>query len=251
MLTKPMPSLLISTCSQTIMSVMMYSIYSLADTFFVARGVGAFAAGAVALAGPLLSIIGSFASMVGAGGASLISRALGKEDKEEAAKIAANTFLLYYSVAIIFTVLGIWKLDGIVTFLGADGALKEYTVTYALITVAGTITATGFSSLMRAEGNIRRSIIQWVIPSSVNLLLDPIFIFLLDMGVAGAALSNVIGQFVSMCMSWWYFLFSGKSAYPIKRKHFKFQPRLMWEIITIGLPSLLSQLCSSGYMTFV
>lgn len=251
MLTMRMPSLLLSTCSQTIMSVMMYSAYSLADTFFVARGVGAFAAGAVALAAPLMSIIGAFAGMVGAGGASLVSRALGRGDKEEAAKVAANTFLLYYGTAILFTFLGIWQLDRIVTFLGADAALKEYTTTYALITIAGTVTATGFSSLMRAEGNIRRSIIQWVVPSSVNLLLDPVFIFLLDMGVAGAALSNVIGQFVSMCMSLRYFLFSGKNAYPIRKPHFKLQPRLMWEIVTIGLPSLLSQLCSGVYLTFV
>ena len=251
MLTGKMPSLLLSTCSQTILSVMMYSVYSLADTFFVARGVGAFAAGAVALAGPLLSIIGAFASMVGAGGASLISRALGRNNKEEAANIAANTFLLYYSITLLFTILGLWQLDPIVALLGADEALKEYTKTYAFITIAGTITANGFSSLMRAEGNIRRSIIQWVIPSSVNLLLDPIFIFLLDMGVAGAALSNVIGQFVSMCMSWHYFLFSGKNAYPIQKKHFKLQPQLIWEIITIGLPSLLSQVCSGAYLTFV
>lgn len=251
MLTQPMPSLLFFTCSQTIMSVMMYSIYSLADTFFVARGVGAYAAGAVALAGPLMSLISSFASLVGAGGASLISRALGRDDKETAARVAANTFLLFYTITTLFTIFGLWKLDWIVSLLGADDALREYTTIYAKITIAGTVTATGFSSLMRAEGNIRRSIIQWVIPCSVNLILDPIFIFLLDMGVAGAAWSNVIGQFVSLCISWHYFLFSGKSAYPIRPRHFRPQLRLMWEIVTIGLPSLLSSLCASAYTTMV
>jgi putative MATE family efflux protein len=233
------------------MSVMVYNLYSLADTFFVARGVGAFAAGAVSLVGPLLAIIGAFASMVGAGGASLISRALGRSDKEEAANIAANTFLIFYLVAIPFTIVGLWQLDRIVLFLGADEALLDYTLSYARIIIAGTVTATGFSSLMRAEGNIRQSIYQWAIPSLVNLLLDPVFIFLLDWGVEGAAYATVLSQLVSACLSWWYFLFSGKNAYPIRRGHFRPQPRLMGEVMAIGLPSLLSQICSSGYMTFV
>lgn len=251
MLTRPMPSLLWSTCSQTVMSVMVYSLYSLADTFFVARGVGAFAAGAVSLAGPLLTIIGAFASMVGAGGSSLVSRALGRDDREEAARIIANTFLLFYTVTAIFTVLGLWQLDRIVILLGADAALAEDTATYAGIIIAGTMTATGFSSLMRAEGNIRQSIYQWTIPSLVNLIFDPIFIFWLDLGVAGAAYATVLSQVVSMLLSWWYFLLSGKSACSIRRKHFRPDLHLMGEILAIGLPSLLSQICSSGYMTFV
>lgn len=82
--TIPIPRLLLSMCSQTTMSVMLFSLYSLADTFFVARGVGAHAAGAVALSAPVVQIIGAFASTVGAGGASIISRALGKKDMEEA-----------------------------------------------------------------------------------------------------------------------------------------------------------------------
>lgn len=251
MLERPMPALLWSTCSQTVMSVMMYSLYSLTDTFFVARGIDAFAAGAVSLVGPLLTIIGAFASMVGSGGASLISRALGRGDKEEAANVAANTFLLFYIVTILFTIVGLWQMERIVVFLGADEQLMDYTLSYARIIVAGTVTATGFSSLMRAEGNIRQSIYQWVIPSLANLILDPIFIFWLDMGVAGAAYATVLSQVLSMGMSWWYFLFSGKNAYPIRRKHFRFQPCLMGEVLAIGLPSLLAQICSSGYMTVV
>ncbi len=251
MLNRPMPGLLWSVCSQTVMSVMMYSLYSLADTFFVARGVGAYAAGAVSLVGPLMAIIGAFASMVGAGGASLISRALGRGDKEEAARITGNTFVLFYIVAILFTIVGLWQLKPIARFLGATEDLMEYTLTYARIIVAGSVTATGFSSLMRAQGNIRQSIYQWAIPSLVNLVLDPIFIFLLHGGVAGAAWATVLSQVVSMCLSWWYFVFSGRSAYPIRRAHFRPQPRLMGEVSAIGLPSLLSQICSSAYMTFV
>lgn len=251
MLDRPMPGLLLSVCGQTIMSVMMYSLYSLADTFFVARGVGAYAAGAVSLVGPLMSIIGAFASMVGAGGASLVSRALGRGDREEAAGIVGNTFLLFYAVAVPFTVLGLWKLEPIVRLLGAEEELLQDAMTYARIIVAGTVTSTGFSSLMRAEGNIRQSIYQWAIPSLLNLILDPVFIFWLNMGVAGAAVATVLSQMVSMGLSWWYFVFSGKSACGARWKHFRPRPRLMGEVVAIGLPSLLTQICSSCYTTLV
>lgn len=251
MLDRPMPGLLLSVCGQTIMSVMMYSLYSLADTFFVARGVGAYAAGAVSLVGPLMSITGAFASMVGAGGASLVSRALGRGDRDEAAGIVGNTFLLFYAVAVPFTVLALWKLEPIVRLLGAEDELLQDAMTYARIIVAGAVTSTGFSSLMRAEGNIRQSIYQWAIPSLLNLVLDPIFIFWLDMGVEGAALATVLSQVVSMSLSWWYFVFSGKSACGVCLKSFRPQPRLMGEVVAIGLPSLLSQICSSGYTTLV
>lgn len=249
MLSRPMPSLLWSVCSQTVMSVMMASLYSLADTFFVARSVGAFAAGAVSLAGPLMTTVGAFASMVGAGGASLVSRALGRGDRETAARVTANTFLLYYLVTALFTLVGLWKLKPIIIFLGAEGPLLPLTLDYARIIVAGTVTATGFSSLMRAEGNIRQSIYQWVIPSVINLLLDPLLISLL--GVKGAAYATVLSQLVSMALSWWYFLFSGKSVSAVRLGHFRPRPRLMLEIAAIGLPSLLTRICSSGYITVV
>lgn len=251
MLNRPMPGLLWSVCTQTVMSVMMYSFYSLADTFFVARGVGAYAAGAVSLVGPLMSIIGAFASMVGAGGASLISRALGRGDREGAAGVVGNTFLLFYLVAILFTAVGLWQLEPIVRFLGAEEDLLPHTLAYARIIVAGTVTSTGFSSLMRAEGNIRQSIYQWAIPSLLNLILDPVFIFWFGWGVEGAALATVLSQIVSMSLSWWYFIFSGKSACAVRWRHFRPRPQLMGAVIAIGLPSLLSQICSSCYMTFV
>jgi Na+-driven multidrug efflux pump len=85
----------------------------------------------------------------------------------------------------------------------------------------------------------------------VNLLLNPIFIFLSHWGVEGAAYSTVFSQIVSMCLSWWYFLISGKNAYLIRWRNFRPQPQIMGEVIAIGMPSLLSQICSSGYMTFV
>lgn len=248
---EPMPRLLLSTCSQTVMSVMLFSLYSLADTFFVARGVGAYAAGAVALSAPVVQIIGAFASTVGSGGASIISRALGKKDTEKAAQTAANTFLLFWISALVFSLIGLVLLEPLLRLLAADEILMPYAKGYTGIILIGAVTATGFSSLIRAEGNIRYSIYQWAIPSLVNLALDPLFIFVLKMGVEGAALATVLAQVVSTCLSMYYFFLSKGHYYKIEARHFRVQPRLMGEVLLIGSPALLSQLCSSGLLVAV
>lgn len=247
----PIPKLLLSICSQTTLSVMLFSVYSLMDTFFVARGVGAYAAGAVSLSAPVVQVIGAFASMVGAGGASIISRALGKGDVEKAAATAANTFALFWGSALLFSIAGLFCLDYLMKLLAADGALLPYARGYTRIILFGAVTATGFSSLIRAEGNIRYSIYQWAIPSLVNLALDPLFIFAFRWGVEGAALSTVIAQLVSTGMSMYYFFLSKWHFYPIRRRHFHIRPAVMGEVLLIGSPTLLTQLCSSAYMVAV
>ncbi len=249
--TMPIPRLLLSMCSQTTMSVMLFSLYSLADTFFVARGIGAHAAGAVALSAPVVQIIGAFASTVGAGGASIISRALGKRDMEEAGFTAANTFLLFWTCSLLFSIVGLIFLDPMLTAMAARATLMPYAKGYTRIILLGAVTATGFSSLIRAEGNIKFSIAQWIIPTLVNLALDPLFIFVCHMGVEGAALATVISQISSTALSMYYFLFSKWHAYPIRRRHFKIKPRLMRQIVLLGSPSLLSQLFASGFLVAI
>ena len=247
----PMPKLLWQMCSQTTMSVMLFSLYSLADTFFVARGVGAYAAGAVALSAPIIQVIGAFASALGAGGASIISRALGAKDEEKAAQTAANTFMLFWICTSILSVIGLAFIDPLLRLLAADAVLMPYAKGYARIILLGAVTATGFSSLIRAEGNIKFSIIQWVVPTLVNLALDPLFIFAFGWGVEGAAAATVIAQIVSTCLSMYYFLLSKYHAYPIRRSHFRIRPKLMREILTIGSPTVLSQLMNSAFLVAI
>ncbi|WP_238322771.1 MATE family efflux transporter [Gorillibacterium massiliense] len=233
------------------MSVMLYSLYALVNTFFVALGVGPYAAGAVSLSAPMILIIGAFASTVGAGGASIISRSLGKNDTEKAASTAANTFMLFWIIALVFSIIGLLFLDPLLKMMAVDAILMPYAKSYTSIILMGAVSATGFSSLIRAEGNIRYSIYQWAVPSLVNLALDPLFIFVFHMGVEGAALATIVAQIVSTCLSMYYFFLSKFHTYPIRRRHFRIKPALMGEIVVIGSPTLLTQFCQSGLLVSI
>lgn len=243
---QPIPRLMWSMCGHTVLSVMLYSLYSLMDTFFVARGAGAYAAGGVALAAPILQVLGALATTVGVGAASIVSRALGQKNKDAAGRTAANAFLLFWGCGALITLLGLLFLDPLMRLLGADEVLMPYAKGYSRILLMGAVTATGFSSLIRAEGNVRYSLIQWMVPALVNLALDPLFIFGFGMGVEGAALATVLSQVVSTGTSmYFFFLYKGR-AYPIRAAHFRPKPKLMGEILVIGSPSLVAQLLNSG-----
>ena len=224
---------------------MVYSLYSLTDTFFVARGVGADAAGAVSLVAPLLLLLGCVSTTAGAGGASVISRALGRQDVETAARTAANCFLLYWLVALFTTVFGLLFLDPLLWLLGATEALLPHARPYARIILLGAVTATGFSGLVRAEGETRFSLLMWAVPALVNVVLDPVFIFVLGWGTGGVALATVLSQIITAALFLRFFFKPSRTSYRIRTVHFRPDRAILGEILTIGLPSLLSQLFSS------
>lgn len=245
---EPVHKLLLSMGVQTTMSLMLFSVYSLTDTFFIARGISAFAAGGVSLTLPIMMVLGAVSTTLGAGGASIVSRALGKGDKERAAHTTANSFMIFWAAAILFTLVGMIFLDPIMKLMGADETLMPYAKGYARIIFLGAVTSTGFSSIIRAEGNTKFSMYIWVFPVLINLVFDPLFIFAFKWGVEGAAAATVLGQAVSAGMSIYYFFFSKRDAYKVELRHFKPKLKLVGEIISIGSPSLISQVGMS-FMT--
>src|SRR5262245_59082602 len=155
--TAPVGQLLWHACTQTTMSVGVYGIYALTNAWFVARGVGAVAFAAVNLVAPVLLMIGAVATTVGVGGSSLVSRSLGRGDAGLAGRAAGNAFLVFWATAITVGVGGVLLLDPLLTLLGAIPDTRSYAHDYGLIVLAGAITGTGFSSLVRAEGRMRFS----------------------------------------------------------------------------------------------
>ena len=248
---EPIHKLLADMSLQTTLSLLLYSIYALTDTFFLTRGVSAYAAGGVAVISPVMMILGAVSTTTGSGAASIISRALGKGDKEKAAATAANAFLLFWLTALVFTVLGLIFMTPLLHFLGADDTLMPYAKGYARIILLGTITSTGFSSIIRAEGNTKYSLYIWIFPVIINLIFDPLFIFVFKWGVEGAAIGTVLAQAVSAGMSIYYFFFSKRDAYAIRRKHFRLKGFLLGEIISIGSPSLISQVSTSSIVILI
>ena len=235
----PVGRLLWKMAGPSVIGVMAYNLYNVFDTAFVSRGAGADAVGGVAVSFPLFLFLSAVSSTLGSGAASVISRALGEQDREKAAGAAANTFLMFYTTAVLITVFGLIWLDELLHFMGVTDTLLPYAKAYTRIILLGAVTSTGFSNLIRAEGNSRYAMYIWVIPMGANIVIDCTLIFVLKMGVIGAAIGTVAGQAVSMAMSIWFFYLSGKSVHHFRLRHFKPDPRLMWEVIGIGIPSFL------------
>jgi putative MATE family efflux protein len=238
--TEPVGRLLWHACTQTTMSVGVYGIYALTNAWFVARGVGPVAFAAVNTIAPVLMVIGAVATTVGAGGASLVSRSLGAGDPARAARAAGNALVAFWASAVAVGVAGLLLIDPLLTALGATGELRGHARDYAIIILAGTLTATGFSSLVRAEGRMRFSTLLWVLPVLTQITLDPILIFGCGLGVRGAALGTVGGQAVSAGLSLWFFFGQRRRPYRIGLAQLRPHGATLRQLVAVGSPSFLA-----------
>lgn len=237
--------LLLEMSSQTTFALMVYAIYTVTDVYFLSKGVGPLAAAGASIIAPVLMMLGAVATTVGAGGASVVSRALGARDTEKASRAVAASHLIFWTAALTLSVLGTVFIEPLVGLLGATEAIKPYATEYGRIIFLGAITSTGFSAIIRADGSARFATLIWVIPVTVNLVLCWLFIMELGMGAAGAALATVCGQGVSALMGVYFFFFRRDRPYRLKAKYFTPNWPLIGEIVLIGLPSLVKNLSAS------
>ncbi len=242
----PIPRLLARNSVQTTLSVATYGVYALTNAFFVSRWAGPIALASVNVAAPLLMLIGAVATTVGAGGASVLSRALGAGDLTGAARATGTSLGAYWILSAVLGILGIVFLDPLVHLLGATGEVAQYAKSYAVILLAGSITATGFSSLVRAEGRMRYSTLEWIIPVVTQMVLDPVFIIGFGLGVRGAALGTVGGQLVSAGMGVYFFLLQRRRLYRVGARDLIPDPRLLREIAAVGAPTFVAGLGVTG-----
>ncbi len=244
--TEKVGKLLWEMSSQTTLALLVYAIYSVTDTYFLSVGINSLAAAGASIISPVLIALGGLATTVGAGGASVVSRALGASNPERASRTVANTFLIFWTAALIITVFGALFIEPIVYLLGATDSVAPYAIAYGRIIFLGAIFSTGFSTIVRADGSIRYSTAMWIIPVAANTFLSWLFVMVLNMGVSGAALATVIGgQMLSTGMSMYFFFFRRKRSYHIKLAYFKPDWPLIREVITVGFPSLIKGLSAS------
>jgi putative efflux protein, MATE family len=241
-------SLLWEMSSQTTLALLVYAIYSVTDTYFLSVGINSLAAAGSSIISPVLIGLGGVATTVGTGGASLVSRALGEQDHVKASHTVANTFLVFGVVALLITIIGTLLIKPIVYIFGATQNVAPYAITYGRIIFLGALTSTGFSTIVRADGNIRYSTFMWIIPVCTNLFLCWLFIMILHTGVAGAALATVIGQCISSGMSIYFFFFRKNRSYNIKLAYFKPNWKIIRDVILIGAPSFFKSLGTSLFV---
>src|SRR6476646_11909261 len=135
--TEKIGKLLLEMSSQTTLSLLVYAIYSITDTYFLSVGINALAAAGASIISPVLLGLGAVATTVGAGGASVVSRALGEQDVERASRTVANTFLIFWAAAIASTIVGAAFIEPIVYLLGATDTIAPYAIAYGRIIFLG------------------------------------------------------------------------------------------------------------------
>lgn len=232
---KSIPKLVINYSAVTFCALFFNELYNIVDTLFVSKGIGDNAMGGVSIIFPFMLIQGAVAQTVGAGAASIVSRLLGKKEYEKAGNVTANAMCIFYITAFIITVLGLIFINPLLTLFGATGDILPYAKEYFTIILIGNVFSTGFSSIMRAEGRMVYSLLIWLIPTAINIALDALFIYGLDMGVKGAALATVISYFSSFVMCIIFFKKLSVQSF----KMISIKRNTIREIIALGIPMLL------------
>ena len=220
-------------------------LYSIVDRMFIGHipDIGDLALTGVGVSFPLILLISAFANLVSMGGAPRASMYLGRGDKDSAEKILGNSFSLLIIISIVLTILFRVFGDQLLLAFGASSNTIVYASEYLNIYALGTLfvqLTLGLNAFISAQGFAFISMCTILIGAIINIILDPIFIFYLDMGVKGAALATVISQFVSMLWNL-NFLFGKKTSLKLKLKNMKLSKQVIIPIISLGLSPFIMQ----------
>lgn len=241
----PIPRLIVHLAIPTIVSMMITSIYNMADTYFVGQ-ISTSATGAVGVTFSVMAIIQAIGFTLGMGSGNYISRLMGQKRAEEASHVAAVGFFSALAVGLLVTVLGLVFLEPLLQVLGATETILPHARAYLRIILLGApYMAASFvlNNLLRFQGSAIYAMVGIGTGAVLNIALDPLFIFVFDMGVGGAALATILSQLVSFCI---LLINSGRGG-NIRILPRNFTPcwRIYKEILRGGLPSFYRQGLSS------
>ena len=199
--TQPIHKLLWKYALPAIIAMTAASLYNIVDSIYIGHGCGALALGALTVAKPFMDICAAFGSLVGVGASSLLAIYLGEKDYDKANRVLGNVIVLNVLLSAIVMVVGLIWLDPILMAFGASEDTLGYAHEYMEIILYGNILTHiyfGLNAMLRSAGHPRFSMVATIVAVTVNIILDPIFIFVLNMGVRGAALATVLSQVVAV-----------------------------------------------------
>lgn len=247
--TQPIGRLLLKLALPTVAAQLINMLYNIVDRMYIGhiKDVGALALTGVGVCMPLIMIISAFAALVGNGGAPRASIYMGKKDTDAAQKILGNCFYLQIIISIILTII---LLIGNKTFLLAFGASENtisYAVNYMNIYAIGTIfvqLTLGMNAFITAQGFAKTGMLSVLIGAVANIILDPVFIFGMNMGVRGAALATIISQALS-CIWVLSFLFGKKTFLKIKPENLRLHAKIILPCVALGSSLFIMQASES------
>jgi putative MATE family efflux protein len=248
----PISKLLWQFSIPAVVAQIVQAIYNVVDRLYIGHGVNEAALAGLTLTFPFMMILTSFGTLIGVGTGALVSIKLGEGCKEEAEKLLGQMVLVKIIFFIVIPFICYLLLDKILLLLGGTPSSIPYAVEYMRVILLGNIFAHlgfGMSGIVRAEGNVFRSMVAMLIGAGANIILDPIFIFGFEMGIRGAAWATNISMFLAMAYCFWHF--SSKAAV------LKFRPRNMRidiktlpKVFSIGLSPFSMQMLGSFVQGF-
>ena len=234
MLHTPIPKLIVSLSIATLASQLISVFYNTADTYFVSK-LSTSASAAVGVVFSLMSIIQAFGFGIGMGCGSIISRSLGSRDNERADRTASSAFFFAAAVGLLICIAGLCTLRPLMRLLGSTETILPYSESYAriiLLAAPGMCASFVLNNTLRSEGEATLSMYGICAGGLLNVALDPLFIFVFDMGIAGAALATALSQMVSFCILAWLFL-HGRSIVRVHVRCISKRPGLYGEILLV------------------
>ena len=239
---KSIPGLLRSFAIPSIIATLVSSLYNIVDQVFIGQGVGYLGNAATNVSYPLTTICLALSLLIGIGSASRFSLSLGAGEKNEAARVVGNSICMMVLFGIVYAVIIEIFLYPMLNAFGATAENLPYAVTYSRIIAIGMpfqIVTTSMSNLIRADGSPKYSMTCMLIGAILNTILDPIFIFIFDLGVAGAAWATIIGQFFSFIAAALY-IRKFKSI-RLKREHIRLHVKDCLNTASLGMSNSLNQ----------
>lgn len=226
-----------------IISLLVSSLYNIVDQIFIGRGIGFLANGATNVVFPITILALSVALMIGDGCAAFLSISQGRKDQENIHRSIGNATTLLIVSSVLLTIFFILTRDSILVSFGATENNIDYAKDYFDIVILGIpffVITNGLSPIIRSDGSPKFAMLATLVGCVINLILDPIAIFVLKWGVSGAAIATVVGQGVSAIIVL-YYLFHTKSA-KLKKSSFVVKKSLLSNIVPLGISSFLTQL---------
>ncbi|WP_062057228.1 MATE family efflux transporter [Aquimarina longa] len=241
--TEPIGRLLVKQAVPASIGILVMSLNVLIDSIFVGNWIGSIAFASINVVLPVSFFIGALGMSIGVGGSSIISRALGAKNKEKALKTFGNQISLGFIFMISLVILGLIFVDDIIPKFGGKGAIFEPAKIYYTIILYG-VPILGFAmmgnTVIRAEGKPKFAMVAMIIPTISNLVMDYIFIYLMDMGMYGAAWATT-GSYLACFLYVFWFFNSKNSELKISFRHFRLQKDIVSEIASLGGVTLARQ----------
>lgn len=237
----------------SIIAMLANALYNVVDRIFIGKGVNEIAIGGVYVALPLMFVISSFMILASTGGSTLMSISLGKGDKDMAEKFLNNSFVLCAVFSVLLPLVFYPFSDDLLRLVGSVPENHQYALDYfniVLLASPAIMIGFGLNNFIRASGDSKAAMITILIGVFLNVILDPIFIFVFDMGVKGAAIATAISQYVSAIWVVMHFV-KKKSILTLNIKYFKLERKIVSMIFENGLPLFLMNIANALVSAFI